>query len=257
MIVYDLLNRLKNKTVWITGGRRVGQTVAAGLAELGMNILVSYRGSRKEAEAAVNYANKCRVKALAVPADISKKVDAEQAAAEGEEKLGSIHALVQMASVFKPVAWDKVVEADWEENMAVHIKGAFWPAQVLARRWRERKFAGKIIFFTDRTAPDIGRPYPDYLPYGVTKGGLQTMVKFLARELGPYGITVNAVAPGPLKRPPHIPQKEWQAIRDSALLRDITDEEAERQTALAVVYWLAAELSTGQTLLLDSGMNLQ
>lgn len=257
MIIGSLLQRLKGKTVWITGGKRVGQTVARALAELGMNLLVTYRGSRQSAEQIVAEAKKLKVKALALPVDVTRRPEVEKAIVVAEKKFRRLDALVQMASVFQPVAWEAVTEKDWEENLSVHVVGAFWPAQALAKRWREQKRPGKIIFFTDRTAPDSGRPYPGYLPYGVTKGALHSLVKFLARELGPYGITVNGIAPGPLRRPPDIAPEEWQAIRDSALLKGVTDEESERQAALAVVYWLAAELTTGQTLLLDSGMNLR
>ena len=65
------------------------------------------------------------------------------------------------------------------------------------------------------------------------------------------------MAPGPLLRPPTITEAQWQAIRREALLPDMTDEEAMRQVALAVVYLLLAELTTGSTLILDSGINLQ
>jgi len=256
MLIQQLLNRLKGKTVWITGGKRVGQTVAKALAELGVNVLVSYRGSKEEADEIVSQAKKLKVKALAVQADVSKKEDVQRAVEAGEKELGGIDYLVQMASVFSAKPFENITEEDWDKNIDAHIKGSFWPAQVLAEKWKAENRKGKMVLFTDRTSLESGHPYLNHLPYIITKGAVQTMVKTLAKELGKYGILVNSIAPGPLLRPPTISEKEWQEIRDSALISGLTDEESINQVALTVVYLLLSELTTGQAILLDSGFNL-
>lgn len=250
------MDSLRGTTAWIIGGKRVGQTVAQTLAELGVNLLITYRSSAAEAEATVVAAQKIGVRAVAIQADVTKLAEVEHVVTESERVLGPINHLISMASIFEAVLWDKITEKDWDDNINIHIKGAFWPAQAMAKQWRAEKRPGNIVMITDRTSPDGARPYADHLSYIVTKAATHKMVQVLARELGPHNIRVNAIAPGPLLRPPTIPEAAWQEIRDSALLAGITDEQSVRQVAWAVVYWLTSGLSTGQTLVLDSGLNL-
>ena len=94
-----MLSSLKGKTAWITGGKRIGLAVAQALAEQGVNIVASYRSSKKEAELAVKISQKAGVKALAVRADASSRQDMERAVREVSKKFPHIDILVNMASI--------------------------------------------------------------------------------------------------------------------------------------------------------------
>lgn len=243
---------LKNKTAWITGGKRIGQVIAESLAEKGVNIVVSYRSSGKEAEDVVLKCKKLGVEALAVKCDVSKKESVALAIEEVKNKFKTVDILVNLASVFSPVEFQKIEEKDWEGNISAHIMGTFWPSQKISQIMPS---GGHIINIADRTT--IGKSYSGYLPYVVTKGAIGTMTKALANELAHKGIFVNAIAPGPILRPEDIPEKDWQSIRDASPLKyPISDDEAVSQFAELVLYLSQITMASGYIYPLDQGQNL-
>ena len=257
-IIEQLQARLRGKTAWIIGGKRIGQTVSQALAELGVNIFVSYRESETEARAAVAMAEKLGVKALALKTgDIRLSANLEEAVMRAWQHFGQIDFLVYMASVFKKSNSSVIPSNEWSINFDVHVKGAYDASLALANRWQKNNHPGKIIIFTDRTALPGAPDYEDFDAYIVTKAAAAAVVRRLAKKLARTSIRVNAIAPGPILRPPTISSEEWQKeTRDQAPLRNIDDDEAVRQVANAVIYLLTQELSTGSTLVLDSGLNL-
>ncbi len=242
----------KNKTVWITGGKRIGQVVADAFAKEGANIIASYRSSKEEAEKIAGNAKKLGVKTLVVKCDVSNRESVLEAVEEISKKFKKVDILVNMASVFTPVSLENVKEKDWSGNINAHILGTFWPTQVLSKIIPK---GGHIINIADRTS--IGKSYKGYLPYVVTKGAVATMTKALAVELAPKGIFVNAIAPGPILRPDDISLKDWQKIRDESPLKfPINDKEAVGQFAELVLYLSSITMASGYTYPLDQGQNL-
>ena len=192
-------NNLKNKTAWITGGKRIGQVIAESLAKEGVNIIASYRSSSNEADAIVKKAIKTGVKALSVKCDVSKRESVIETVKIIQKKFKKVDILINMASVFTPVNFTNITEKDWQNNFEAHILGTFWPTQTIAKIIPR---GGHIINITDRTS--IGKIYKGYLPYVVTKAAVANMTKVLAVELAGNGIFVNAIAPGPILRPDDI-----------------------------------------------------
>ncbi len=247
MILSNTKN-LKNKTVWITGGKRIGQSVAEELASLGANIVASYRSSKVEAEELVEKAKKYGVKTYIVQCDVSNRESVAGATEEIKIKLGNLDILILMASIFKPVKLEDISDKDFQSNFDVHVKGTFWPIQASLPLM---KLGSHIITISDRTA--LGKIYSGYLPYVVTKGAVADMTRALAVELGPKGIFINSIAPGPILKPPDISDKEWQGLRDSSMIKyPITDEEAVREFADTVVR-LCFTRSSGGVYPLDLG----
>ena len=108
-----------------------------------------------------------------------------------------------------------------------------------------------IVTVSDRTA--INRIYPGYLPYVVTKAAIVSITKALAVELGPKGIFINSIAPGPVLRPSDLSEEEWQEIRDASIIKyPITDEEAV-QEFIDTVLRLCFVRSSGGVYPLDFG----
>jgi NAD(P)-dependent dehydrogenase (short-subunit alcohol dehydrogenase family) len=244
--------KLRGKTVWITGGKRIGQTIAEEFAKLGVNIVVSFRSSSKEADEIVERAKKIGVDALSVKCDVSRKESVIEAVEDVRKKFPQIDILVNLASVFTPVQFRDISEKDWEQNISAHILGTFWPSQKISEIMPN---GGHIINIADRTT--LGKPYSGYLPYVVTKGAIGTMTKALAGELASKGIFVNAIAPGPILRPDDISIEEWQKIREtSALKYTLTDDEAVSQFAKLVLYLSEVTMASGYVYPLDQGQNL-
>lgn len=243
-----VVKNLKNKTVWITGGKRIGQAVAEGLAELGANIIVSYRSSKAEAEDLVAKANSYDVKTLLVQCDVSSRESVTSAVEQIKAEFGSLDILVLMASVFKPVLLENITDKDFQVNFDVHVKGTFWPIQLSLPLMKP---GSHIITISDRTV--LGKIYPGYLPYVVTKGAIAQMTRALAVELGPKGIFINNIAPGPILRPDDISERQWQEIRDSSMIKyPITDEGAVAEFVDTVIR-LSFVRSSGGVYPLDLG----
>ncbi len=245
-------NNLKGKTAWITGGKRIGQTIAENLAKEGVNIIASYRSSSTEAEEIALTAKKIGVKAISVKCDVSRKESVMEAVEEVKKEFKTVHILINLASVFNPVEFQNISESDWEKNVTAHILGSFWPSQKIAEMM---PVGGHIINIADRTT--LGKVYKGYLPYVVTKGAIGTMTKALAKELAGKGIFVNAIAPGPILRPEDISEKEWQDIRDSSPLKyEIKDEEAVLEFSRLILFLSTQTMASGYIYPLDQGQNL-
>ncbi len=241
-------SNLKGKVAWITGGKRIGQSIALALADSGADIIISYRSSVAEAEEVAKEVKPAGRKSYIVQCDVSKKESVAAALQKIKKEFKQIDILVLLASVFKPVALSVIEEADFDVNVAAHIKGTFWPIQAALPLM---KSGSHIVAISDRTS--LGRIYPGYLPYVVTKGAISMMVKALAVELGSKGIFINAIAPGPILKPDDISSEEWQKIRAGSMIKySITDDEAVEEFVQTVLR-LCNVRSSGSTYPLDLG----
>ena len=208
--------KLKNKSVLITGTKRVGQVVAKKLAERGANIAAHYNSSSKEAKALVDELRGQGVDAFAVKADISNSDEVEKMVESVVDKFGSIDVLVTMASYFKPTKYDEITEEDWDRQISIDLKGT-WLCIKAASKIMLKEGGGKIITFSDWA---VDRPYKNFLPYFVAKGGIRAMTKALAVELAP-SIQVNCILPGPVLLPEGYSKEKTKKIADSTLVKRI------------------------------------
>ena len=204
---------LHDKTVLITGGRRVGAHLAVELARRGANVALSYFKSRERIEAVAREVHEHGVGAAAFPADLRNPADADSLVAQTVAEFGSIDCLVNMASEFHPKPFDELSPADFDDAIASNLKAPYLVAVAAARAMRKQPVVdglqGKIVNFADWA---VERPYRNFLPYFIAKGGIVTMTKALAVELAPT-ITVNAIAPAMLDPPPNLSADDIEAIR--------------------------------------------
>lgn len=222
ILVSMIAKNLKGKVVWITGGKRIGQEIVLALAELGADLVLTYRQSEKEARQTAEKAKKLGRKVLIIQCDAANRKSVESAAGEIKKKFKKLDILILLASVFKPVSFEKIREGDWNSNFSVHIKGTFWPVQLSLPLMKP---GAHIVTVSDRTS--LGRIYPGYLPYVATKSAIAAMTKALAIELGSKGIFINSIAPGPVLKPDELSEAEWRRIRASSMIKyPITDKEA-------------------------------
>jgi NAD(P)-dependent dehydrogenase (short-subunit alcohol dehydrogenase family) len=237
-----------NQTIWITGAKRIGQQVARELAAAGADLIISYRSSKTEAEAIAREVATIGREARLIHCDTSSRESVKRAVDEMTESISRLDGLVLMASIFSPITLEAISEASWETYFATHVKGTFWPIQVSLPLLNP---GAHIITVADRTA--TGHVYPGYLPYVVTKGAVAHLTRALAAELGPRGIFINAIAPGPILKPDDITSEAWQAIRATSSIKyPITDEEAVEEFVATVVRLLSVR-STGSIYPVDLG----
>ncbi len=205
---------IQGRTAIVTGGAlRVGRQICLALAERGANIVVNYRSSAGQAAQLVDSITDMGVGALAVHADVSIADDVTRLSREAEAAFGHVDILVNNASIFPKTPIDQLTERDWDESIAVNLKGPFLCCLEFGRKMAENN-GGSIVNLADWAA---FRPYRHYLPYLTAKGGIITMTKAFAVELAPK-VRVNAIAPGPIAPPADLSAEEIEESRSGTLL---------------------------------------
>ena len=237
---------LKGKTILLTGGKRVGRTTALALGARGINLVLTYNTSREEAEQNVNEIESLGSRAIAVRADLTKGSDVTAVINDALDKFGRLDALIHMASTFRRIPFTEITEADWNDEIDNNLKSAFLCGKAAADVML-KSGGGKIIFITDWA---VHRPYKNYLPYLVAKGGVHTLTLALAKELAP-SIQVNSIAPGPVLFPDDFSSEARKREIDKTLLKR---EGSPQDVAKAVLFLLeSAEFTTGSCIHVDGG----
>lgn len=197
------------KTALVTGGSRgIGGAVAGSLAESGARVMIGYWVERPAADLIVSRIVENGGEAAALAADVSRVSEAEMLVSETVDRFGGLDVLVNNAGIWKRAPLDETTDAEWREMLAVNLDGAFHvtraalPHLIAAR--------GTIVNVTS-TAAQRGEAFHGH--YAAAKGALQSWTKSLAVELSPFGIRVNAVAPG------------WV---ETGMTRDALEREGER-----------------------------
>jgi NAD(P)-dependent dehydrogenase (short-subunit alcohol dehydrogenase family) len=244
----DLLNRV----VIITGGKRIGRIVARQLAARGADLVLSYRGSKTEADATVADVQSRGRHAIAVAADVSKAGDCAALAGAADDAFGRADALVNMASVYGSTPLDQLTEAAFDRDLAINLKSAFLCAQAVIPLMK-RTGGGRIVNFADWLARS-GRPaYRGFTSYYVAKAGVIALTESLALELAADQILVNAIAPGPILAPPDMDPEEVAAVAKATPLGRWGGE---IEIAKAVTALIETDFITGETVRVDGGRHL-
>lgn len=243
---------LTGRVVLITGGRRVGATVAVDLAGAGADVAVVFRASRLEAQETVDAAVRLGRRAVAIQGDLLQP-DACQRVVDGAvEALGRLDVLVNMASVYRHVAFDDITLADWDAQLNTDLRSAWLCAQAAVPHMR-RVGGGRIVNISDWTAAG-GRPrYEGYLPYYVAKAGVRALTEALALELAADQILVNALAPGPIVAPEGLTVDEVVRVERATPLGRWGGE---IEIAKAVRGLIESDFITGETIRVDGGRHL-
>jgi NAD(P)-dependent dehydrogenase (short-subunit alcohol dehydrogenase family) len=234
----------------------IGAATALALARDGFDIAVSELRPENLTDT-VKAVTGAGVRAVPVALDVRSLASIERALAEIMKAFGRVDVLVNNAGVplTKPAV--EVTEADWDEVMGVNLKGAFFLAQRVGRHLIEQKRPGCIVSLAS-THGVIG--LGGRSTYGISKGGIVQMTRMLAVEWAPYGIRVNAIAPGTVETPSRAAVFKADPARREAMMRRVpmgrfgTAEEM----AGAICYLASPQAAfiTGQTLLLDGGLTV-
>jgi 3-oxoacyl-[acyl-carrier protein] reductase len=184
---------LRGRVALVTGGARgIGRAIALRLAEAGTNVVLNYQQATEAAEEVTRAAEQLGVAAMAVRADVRRLAEAERLVQTVVERLGGLDILVCNAGVWAGAAVEEMDEALWDSSLDVNLKGT-WTVCRAAVPGLKRRGWGRIVIISS-TAGQRGEAYVSN--YAAAKGGQIAFTKSLATELAPYGITVNAIAPG-------------------------------------------------------------
>jgi NAD(P)-dependent dehydrogenase (short-subunit alcohol dehydrogenase family) len=244
---------LANKIVLITGGKRIGVSVAEAVARRGADVGLSYARSKAEAEDAAARVRTAGRRAVIERVDLTAAADCRRLVTGVAAALGGLDILINMASVYVNRPFADVREEDWHAPLAVDLGAAFFCAQAAAPLMRTRG-GGRIVNFSDWLVPS-GRPrYRGFVPYYVAKAGVKALTEALALELASDNILVNAIAPGPILAPPGTSEEESQEVERATPLGRWGGE---GEIAKAILGLIESDFITGETVRVDGGRHLK
>ncbi|MBC3918971.1 3-oxoacyl-ACP reductase FabG [Undibacterium sp. CY18W] len=185
---------LNGKVALVTGGSRgIGAAIAQKLARDGAAVAITYASSGDQAEQVVASIRAAGGKALAIRADAQDADAVRQAVNTAAAALGGLDILVNNAGAAVFGSIDDFSMADYQRLLAVNVTAVFVAAQEAQRHMKE---GGRIITIGSVNSDFV--PVPGLSVYALTKGAVASFTRGLARDLGPRGITVNNVQPGPV-----------------------------------------------------------
>jgi NAD(P)-dependent dehydrogenase (short-subunit alcohol dehydrogenase family) len=243
---------LTNTVAVVTGGKRIGRVVAVSLAERGADLVLTYRGSKREAEDTAEEVVAAGRRATIVAADVSTPEGGPAIAAHAIATFGRLDVLVNMASIYRSRAFDEITPEWWDADLDVNLRSVFLCAQACVPAMRAAG-GGRIVNFADWLARS-GRPnYRGFTPYYTAKAGVVALTEALALELAADQILVNAIAPGPILAPPDMTSDE---INEVAAATPLGRWGGEIEIAKAVVFLCETDFVTGETIRVDGGRHL-
>ncbi len=191
--------RLAGKVALVTGASSgIGQAIAIRLASEGATIVVNYLSHSDGAGSTKSQIESAGGKALVLVGDVAKLTETQALIDQSYAQLGRCDILVNNAGVEKKADFWDVTEQDYDFVLNVNLKGMFFLTQAFVRKLRERNAAGRIINISS-VHEDMA--FPHFATYCAAKGGMRMLMRNLAVELGPLGITVNNIAPGAINTP--------------------------------------------------------
>lgn len=243
------MTRPQTKNALITGAaKRIGRSIAVGLARAGWNVAVHYRSSGDEAEAFLSELEEHGVRVVSLAADLRHEAEVLSLFDEASNALGPITALINNASIFEEDTAETVTRDAWDRHMEINLRAPFVLSQQLAARLPENEL-GSIINIIDQR---VWNPTPEFTSYTLSKMGLWGATQVLAKSYAPR-VRVNAIGPGPTLQSIHQTEDEFAAEVDLVpLKRDVTPDDISR----GVNFILDSPTMTGQMIALDSGQHM-
>ena len=237
---------LNGKVALVTGASRgIGAAIAVALAEAGAAVAVNYRERADAANALVADLNKAGMRAIAVAADVSQASHVTKMVGRVTSALGPVDILVNNAGIAIVRGIDDLTEEDFDRTITVNLKSTFLCTQAVLAAMRAKKW-GRIVNITSGAARGAGAIGPHY---NASKAGMEGLTRGYAARLVKDGITVNSVAP---------------SLIDTDMMRGRSDLAARiplgrlghsEEVAQAVLMVLGNDYMTGQTIMLNGGMN--
>jgi 2-dehydro-3-deoxy-D-gluconate 5-dehydrogenase len=188
------LMSLANRKALVTGGAMgIGFAIAYRLAEAGASVAIADLNEEKGQKAAEDL-NSFGYKAIFLRCNVAKEEEVRNTVNSAIEQLGGLDILVNNAGIFPFIPLFQMTGDDLEKVLGVNLKGVFYFSREVSRWMIEQKRSGCFINLASIDA--VHPSYKGLAAYDASKGGVLTLTKHLAKELGEHGIRVNAIAPG-------------------------------------------------------------
>jgi glucose 1-dehydrogenase len=247
--------RLRDKVALVTGASSgIGAAVAERFAAEGAHVAINYRRGR---EAAERLAAAHPKRSIAVEADVSVREQVEAMVARVVAEFGRIDICVCNAGIEIKRAFLETPDDEWERVLRVNLYGSFMVAQAAAREMVRQGEGGRLIFMSS-VHEDI--PFPGYTSYCASKGAIRMLMRNVAVELAPHGITANDIAPGAIATPIN------RAVLDDPVAKRNAESEiplgrfgTPAEVAAVAAFLASDEASyvTGSTYYVDGGLTQQ
>ena len=242
---------LKGRRALVTGGSRgIGAAIVRRLAREGADVALTYASSPDQAEATARAAREFGVRALAIQADSADAGAVVAAVERTVAELGGIDILVNNAGVATLSPIDDFKLADFDRTLAINVRAVFVATQAAVRHMKE---GGRIINTGSTNADRM--PFPGGAVYAMSKSALKGLVQGLARDLGPRGITINNVQPGPIDTEMNPAEGEFAGTMKSFLAVPRYGTADEVAGMVAYLAGPEAAYVTGASLMIDGGFS--
>ena len=239
---------LHGRVALVTGaGRRLGRAIAVALGRAGATVAVHHHASADGADETVRLIEEAGGSARTFRADLREPDAPARLVDDVVRAMGGLHVLVNSAAVMERTPVGEVTPAQWDAIMALNLRAPFLAAQAAAPHMRD---GGVIVNIADLAAFET---WPAYVPHGISKAGIVQLTRALARVLAPV-VRVVAVAPGAVQLP-----DDWDdaAAAHLAATTPLGRLGAPDDVVGAVLYLLAADYVTGETLVVDGGRRVR
>jgi glucose 1-dehydrogenase len=250
-----MAGRLEGKVAVVTGsGSGIGQAIAERLAQEGASLVIDYRNHVDQAKETQQKIADAGGKSVLVQADVSKLADDINLIEQAWQQLGSCDILVNNAGIEKGSNFVDVTEADYDAVLDVNLKGAFFLTQAFVRKLTDAKKPGRIINISSVHEDMV---FPHFSTYVASKGGMRMLMRNLAVELGPQGITVNNIAPGAINTPINCGLLANKPELDALLANIPLGRLGTPQEVAGLAAFLASDdgaYITGSTYVIDGGL---
>ena len=247
--------KLENKVALVTGSTQgIGRGIALRLAEEGADLVLNSRQANALSDETLAQIQGLGRRACFIPADVGVIADCRRLVEQAVEQMGRLDILVNNAGVQTHASFLDASEEDYDQVLDINLRGPFFLAQSFARHVRDCGHRGRII---NNSSVHEELPHPNFTAYCASKGGLKMLMRNIAIELAPLGITVNNIAPGAIETPINRDLMN-QPDKLGALLQNIPANRLgqPRDVAGAVVFLASddADYITGATLVVDGGL---
>lgn len=246
---------LAGRTAIVTGSSQgIGQGIAERLARAGANVVIDYIGGPEGANATLKVVQQAGAKGMICEADVSQVGAVQNLVSAAWKMFGSADILVNNAGMEHKSDFWSTTEAEYDRVLHVNLKGPFFLAQAFVQRLRDAKKPGRIINISS-VHEDMA--FPGFATYCASKGGLRMMMRDLAVELGPLGITINNVAPGAISTPINTALLENKPKLDALLKKIPLGRLGTVDDVAGLVAFLASDDAAyinGSTFVIDGGL---
>ena len=255
MEIKNLFN-LKGKTALVTGGSQgIGKAISLALAEYGANLIINYRSNKELAEGVRREIISMGVGCHLIECDLSRLSSAKEISGFLEGKKLEVDILVLNASVQFRKPWGEVTPEEFETQVNTNFRASLSLIQELYPLMQDKKW-GRVL--TVGSTQQV-RPHQQMIVYAASKVAQASMVKSLAPQFAPYGVTINNLAPGAFytgRNEEALSDEAYKAAVEAKIPAGYIGEPADCAAAALLLCSDAGRYITGQDIFVDGGMGL-